>query len=94
MNEYNTNKHDLILKEYGRNVQKLVDFVVTLEDREKRNNYARTLVELMRQINPAMKDAQDYSQKLWDDLYIMSGFKLDVDSQYPMPAIDAIGKKT
>jgi len=48
---------------------------------------------LMRQINPAMKDAQDYSQKLWDDLYIMSGFKLDVDSQYPMPSIDAIGKK-
>jgi hypothetical protein len=93
MNEYNTNKHDLILKEYGRNVQKLVDFVVTVEDREKRNTYARTLVELMRQINPAMKDAQDYSQKLWDDLYIMSGFKLDVDSQYPMPAIESIGKK-
>ncbi|HYG37162.1 MAG TPA: DUF4290 domain-containing protein [Cytophagales bacterium] len=93
MNEYNTNKQDVILKEYGRNVQKLVDFVVTVEDREKRSNYARTLVELMRQINPAMRDAQDYSQKLWDDLYIMSGFKLDVDAPYPMPPKDAIGKK-
>jgi hypothetical protein len=93
MNEYNTNKQDLILKEYGRNVQKLVDFVVTVDDKDKRTTYARTLVELMRQINPAMKDAQDYSQKLWDDLYIMSKFKLDVDSPYPMPAIDALGKK-
>lgn len=93
MNEYNTNKQDVILKEYGRNVQKLVDFVVTVEDREKRTTYARTLVELMRQINPQMKDAQDYSAKLWDDLYIMSGFRLDVEAPYPMPAKDAIGKK-
>jgi len=93
MNEYNTSKTLLILKEYGRNVQKLVDYILTIEDKEKRTNYSKTLVELMRQINPAMRDAQDYSQKLWDDLYIMSQFKLDVDGPYVMPEASALGKK-
>jgi hypothetical protein len=91
--EYNTQQNHLTLKEYGRNVQKLVDFIIALEDRDKRTRYAHTLVELMRQIHPGMRDAQDYSNKLWDDLYIMSGFNLDVDSPYPLPEKDLLGKK-
>ncbi|MBC7919688.1 MAG: DUF4290 domain-containing protein [Ferruginibacter sp.] len=82
-----------ILKEYGANVQKLVDYIITIEDRDRRNKYAHTLVELMRQIHPGMRDAQDYSNKLWDDLYIISGFNLDVDSPYPLPEKDLLGKK-
>ncbi|WP_262507496.1 DUF4290 domain-containing protein [Siphonobacter aquaeclarae] len=81
------------LKEYGSNIQKLVDYLVTIEDREKRTKQAYVLIELMRQIHPNMKEGQDYTNKLWDDLYIMSGFRLDVDSPFPPPSPEAIGKK-
>lgn len=67
--------------------------MVNIEDREKRTRYAHILIELMRQIHPNMKDGQDYYNKLWDDLYIMSGFTLDVDSPYPPPSEEALGKK-
>ncbi|MFN4145924.1 MAG: DUF4290 domain-containing protein [Runella sp.] len=81
------------MKEYGSNVQKLADYLVSLPDREKRTLYAHILVELMRQIHPNMRDGQDYSQKLWDDLYIMTNFQLDVDSPFPPPSPEAVGKK-
>lgn len=81
------------MKEYGSNVQKLTDYLITLQDREQRTLYAHILVELMRQVHPNMRDGQDYSQKLWDDLYIMSEFKLDVDSPFPPPSPEAVGKK-
>ncbi|MCF2490002.1 DUF4290 domain-containing protein [Dyadobacter sp. CY347] len=64
-----------------------------MEDRTKRNLYAHILVELMRQIHPNMRDNQDYTNKLWDDLYIISGFELDVDSPFPPPSPEALGKK-
>jgi hypothetical protein len=92
-NEFKNPQNHLILKEYGRNVQKLVDHITAMEDRDKRNRYASTLVELMRQIHPGMRDGQDYSNKLWDDLYIMSRFNLDVDSPYPLPEKTLLGKK-
>ncbi|WP_128548525.1 DUF4290 domain-containing protein [Larkinella soli] len=81
------------MKEYGSNIQKLVDHLQTIEDREKRTRYAHILVELMRQIHPNMRDNQDYYNKLWDDLYIISNFSLDVDSPYPPPPVDVLGKK-
>ena len=81
------------LKEYGSSMQKLVDNMVNIEDRQKRTHYAHVLVELMRQIHPNMKDGQDYYNKLWDDLYIMSNFTLDVDSPYPPPSEESLGKK-
>ena len=81
------------MKEYGSSIQKLVDNMVNIEDREKRTRYAHILIELMRQIHPNMKDGQDYYNKLWDDLYIMSNFTLDVDSPYPPPSEEALGKK-
>lgn len=90
---YNTQQAQLILKEYGRNVQKLANYINTLEDPDKRNKYAAILVELMRQIHPNMRDGQDYSNKLWDDLYIISGFNLDVDSPFPLPEKTLLGKR-
>ncbi len=81
------------MKEYGSNVQKLADYIKGIEDREKRTLYAHILVELMRQIHPHMKDNQDYSNKLWDDLYIMSHFELEVDSPYPAPSKDVLGRQ-
>ncbi|MBO0939553.1 DUF4290 domain-containing protein [Fibrella sp. HMF5335] len=81
------------MKEYGSSIQKMVNYLLTIEDRTTRTRQAHILVELMRQLHPAMKDGQDYYNKLWDDLYIMSGFKLDVDSPYPPPSPDVLGKK-
>ena len=81
------------MKEYGSNVQKLVDHIVKIDDRAKRTLYAHILIELMRQIHPNMRDNQDYTNKLWDDLYIISAFELDVDSPYPPPSAESLGKK-
>jgi hypothetical protein len=81
------------MKEYGTNVQKLVNYILQIEDREKRTKFSYLLIELMRQVHPNMRDAQDYSNKLWDDLYIMSKFKLDVDSPFAPPPIESVGKR-
>ncbi len=93
MFEYNTDRSKLILKEYGRNVQNLAEYINTIEDRTKKNQYAHTLIELMRQLNPSVKDDQEITQKLWDDLFIMTEFRLDVDSPYPKPEPDVLFKK-
>ncbi len=91
--QYNTQQEPLIQKEYGRNVQKLASHLLTLQDRDKRTRLAHALIELMREIHPNMREGQDYTMKLWDDLYILTGFTLDVDSPYPPPEISALGKK-
>lgn len=81
------------MKEYGSNVQKLVEHVVSVPDKDKRTKHAHILIELMRQIHPQMRDGSDYSKKLWDDLYVMANFELDVDSPFPPPPKEALGKK-
>ena len=91
--EYNTERNDVILKEYGRNIQKLVAYVKTIEDQDKRTQSAQTLTDLMRQINTALKDNPEYDQKVWDDLYIISDHDLEVDSPFPMPEESLLGKK-
>lgn len=78
------------MKEYGKNIQQLVDHVTAIEDREKRTQSAYTIIEIIKQLFPAMKQEND--QKLWDDIYIMSDFKLDVDGPFPMPAKELLGK--
>ena len=93
MNNYNTTRPTLILKEYGRNMQMLVEHIKTIEDKEKRSESAHVLIELMKLINPNAKDAQETTQKLWDDLFIMSDFDLDIDSPYPMPEREILNKK-
>jgi hypothetical protein len=93
MNEYNTQKDPVILKEYGRNVQMLADYLKTIEDKEKRNISAKAMVDLMKQINPSIKEGSEDSQKLWDDLIIMSDFQLDVDSPFPKPQREILLKK-
>lgn len=91
--EYNTQLEPLIQKEYGRNVQKLAGYLLTIDDKNKRTRLAHALIELMREIHPNMREGQDYTMKLWDDLYILTGFNLDVDSPYPPPEKTALGKK-
>lgn len=91
--DYNTSQPPLILREYGRNVQKLVKYLKTIEDKEKRTAYAHTLIDLMRQITPSFKETQETTQKLWDDLFIMADFDLDIESPYPVPEPEVLTKK-
>ncbi len=83
--EYNTTRSNLILREYGRNFHKLVDYVGNEKDKEKRNKMSKTLVEMMKITQPSFKDQSEVDAKMWDDLYIMSDYNLDIDSPYPMP---------
>jgi len=94
LNDYNTIREPLVLKEYGRNVQKLVHFIQSVDDKEKRNNYCQALTELMKLINPSMKEYfPEENQKLWDDLHIIANFKLDIDSPYPVPPPESLTKR-
>lgn len=81
------------MKEYGSNTQHLVDHIVSIDDKDERTKKAFILIELMRQIHPQMRDGLDYSKKLWDDLYIMANFDLDVDSPFPPPPKEILGRK-
>ena len=83
--EYNTEREQLILPEYGRNVHQMVDYLIAVEDKDERNIGAKALIRLMGQLNPQLRDLEDYNHKLWDHLFIMSNFMLDVDSPYPIP---------
>ncbi|MBK6263939.1 DUF4290 domain-containing protein [Marivirga sp. S37H4] len=94
MLDYNTQRPDMKLKEYGRNVQMLVKHLHTVEDKETRTQMAYTVVDLIKQLSNGPKDVnQENMQKYWDDLFIMSNFDLDVESPYPMPAKDILGRK-
>ena len=90
---YNTERVKLYIPEYGRNVQKMVDYLKTIEDRQKRNEQARAIVKVMEIINPAVHLQDNYEQKLWDHLHIISGFDLDVDAPYPAPAPECLHEK-
>ena len=91
--EYNTTRSKLLMPEYGRNVQKMIEYLVTVEDREKRLKQAEVVIELMGTLNPHLKTIEDYKHKLWDHLYQMTDFNLDVDSPYPCPTPEMIFKK-
>ncbi|MDP4267005.1 MAG: DUF4290 domain-containing protein [Bacteroidota bacterium] len=83
--EYNTTRDRLIIPEYGRNIQNLIKNAVLIEDREKRNKMARAIISVMGHLNPHLRDVNDFKHKLWDHLFIMSDFKLDVDSPFEKP---------
>ena len=91
--EYNTTRSQLLMPEYGRNVQKMIEFLTTVEDKEKRLRNAEVIIELMGTLNPHLKQIEDYKHKLWDHLYQMTGFNLEVDSPYPPPTPEAVFKK-
>jgi hypothetical protein len=91
--EYNTTRNSLTMPEYGRNIQKMIKYAISIEDRIKRNKLANVIVNIMSQRNPKMKDAGDFRQKLWDHLFIISEFKLDVDSPFPMPSKNVLFNK-
>jgi len=91
--DYNSTRSHLILAEYGRNVQNMVDYICTLETREERNKHAQVVIDLMGFLNPHLRDVADFKHKLWDHLHIISDFKIDVDSPYPKPVEGSIRSK-
>jgi hypothetical protein len=91
--EYNTQRPNLLLSEYGRGMQKMVDKVVEVEDRDLRSKLSVSLMNVMINLNPGIKDLDNYQQKLWDHLHIMSDFKLDIDGPFPKPIPELIHQK-
>ena len=83
--KYNTARDHLVLPEYGRNVQKMVDHATTIQNKEERNKCVKTIIEFMGQMNPQLRDLKEFNHKLWDDLFIISKFQLEADSPYPLP---------
>ncbi|QAA83153.1 DUF4290 domain-containing protein [Aequorivita sp. H23M31] len=84
--EYNTERPHLNIPEYGRHIQKMVDYAVALEDREERNKTVKGIIAVMGNLNPHLRDVPDFQHMLWDQLFIISDFKLDVDSPFPIPS--------
>ena len=82
---YNTERGQIIISEYGRNMQEMIRHLMEIEDRQKRTEAANFIISIMAQMNPQVKQSDDYLHKLWDHLYIISDYQLDVDSPYPAP---------
>lgn len=91
--DYNTNRKKLPLPEYGRNIQNMVDYLFTIEDKEKRNRSAQTVIDVMGNLYPYLRDVAEFKHKLWDHLAIMSDFKLDIDYPYDPPTPDILLEK-
>jgi len=91
--EYNGERPHLIIPEYGRHIQKLVDSCVALKDEDERNKMAKAIVDVMGNLQPHLRDVPDFKHKLWDQLFIMSDFKLDVESPYPQPEKEVLQAK-
>lgn len=90
---YNTKRKALVLPEYGRGIQEMVDHIKAIENREERNLAAQSVIKIMGQMNPHLRDVADFTHKLWDHLYIMADYELDVDSPYPTPNREEIMRK-
>lgn len=88
--EYNTTRNHLVMKEYGRHIQKMIEYITTIEDPKQRQNNAYAVIELMGFLNPHLKNVEDFRHKLWDHLFLVSDFKLDVESPYPIPTKETL----
>lgn len=91
--EYNAERSHLIIPEYGRHLQKLIEQAVAIVDNEERNKAAKYIIQVMGSLNPHLRDVLDFQHKLWDQLFIMSDFKLEVDSPYPIPSREVLQLK-
>ena len=92
--EYNTTRNHLIMREYGRHIQKMVEYLVTIEDKEKRQKNAFAMIELMGFLNPHLKNVEDFRHKLWDHLFLIADFDLDVESPYPIPTRETLKSRS
>ena len=91
--EYNTEREHLIIPEYGRHVQKMINHAVAQESKDERNRLAKAIISVMGNMQPHLRDVPDFQHKLWDQLFIMSGFKLDADSPFEKPSKEILNTK-
>jgi len=91
--EYNSDREDLIIPEYGRHIHKMVNQAIECNNKGERNNMAKAIIGVMGNLNPHLRDVPDFQHKLWDQLFIMSQFQLDVDSPYPKPSKEIFEQK-
>jgi hypothetical protein len=91
--DYNSCRPNLILPEYGRNIQKMVDHILSIEDRDERNRLAQAIISIMGNMNPHLRDINDFKHKLWDHLALMSNFRLDIDYPYEIPRAEEFVEK-
>ena len=91
--QYNTKRTQLIIPEYGRHVQLMINQILETQDREERNKMARAVIGIMGNMNPHLRDVPDFKHKLWDQLFIMSNFQLDVDSPFEKPQQEVLEQK-
>jgi hypothetical protein len=91
--EYNTERSHLIIPEYGRHFQKMVDHAVSIEDPVERNKVAQAIISVMGNLQPHLRDVPDFQHKLWDQLFIMSDFKLDVESPFPITSKEILRQR-
>ena len=91
--EYNTERPKLIIPEYGRHMQKMVDQAVATEDPVERNKIAKSIIAVMGNLNPHLRDVPDFQPMLWDQLFIISDFKLDVESPFPIPTREELAER-
>jgi hypothetical protein len=91
--DYNSKRKKLPLPEYGRNIQNMVDYLMTIEDRDKRNRSAQVVIDVMGNLYPYLRDVAEFNHKLWDHLAIMTDFKLDIDYPYELPSPDILTAK-
>ena len=91
--EYNSDREDLIIPEYGRHIHKMVNQAIECNNKDERNNMAKAIIGVMGNLNPHLRDVPDFQHKLWDQLFIMSQFQLDVDSPYSKPSKEIFEQK-
>ncbi len=91
--EYNTVREDLIIPEYGRHIQKMINYASSRESKEERNKLANSIISVMGNLQPHLRDVSDFQHKLWDQLFIMSDFKLDADSPFEKPSKEVLNAK-
>lgn len=91
--EYNTSRDKLVMPEYGRHIQKMVDYLRTIEDAEKRQKNAQAIIELMGALNPHLRIVEDFRHMLWDHLFLIADFDLDIQSPYPIPSREKLDCK-
>ncbi|MCF1192340.1 DUF4290 domain-containing protein [Mangrovimonas sp. AS39] len=91
--EYNSEREHLIIPEYGRHIQKMVQYAQSQETKEERNKVAKAIIDVMGNLQPHLRDVPDFQHKLWDQLFIMSNFDLDVDSPYDKPSKEALEER-
>lgn len=90
---YNTDREDMVIPEYGRNVQNMIAVAKSIDDKAERNRCAQAIIKVMGQLNPHLRDVEDFNHKLWAHLFVMSNFELDVDSPYPVPSKESFTSK-